>query len=130
MFVALNQNMNEAYAPNTDHTIIFRPGKNYKGKLDMATLQKSGGHLYIWPIGYQPNSTPGVSADIWDITQLSVVLNLKPTPANPSATTIGGVGSGKLMWSLGAQNQLVLSSSQENSYTLYFDANMISQGHN
>ncbi len=130
MFVALNQNMNEAYAPNTDHTIIFRPGKNYKGKLDMATLQKSGGHLYIWPIGYQPNSTPGVSADIWDITQLSVVLNLKPTPANPSSTTIGGVGSGKLMWSLGAQNQLVLSSSQENSYTLYFDANMISQGHN
>jgi hypothetical protein len=130
MFVALNQTMNEAYASNTDHTIIFRPGKNYKGKLDLATLQKSGGHLYIWPIGYKANSTPGVAADFWDITQLSVVLNLKPTAANPNPSSMGGVGSGKLMWSLGAQNQLVLSSSQENSYNLYFDANLVSQGHN
>ncbi len=39
MFVALNQNMNEAYNSNSTHTITFRPGKKYKGKLDMATLQ-------------------------------------------------------------------------------------------
>jgi hypothetical protein len=128
MFVAANQGMNEAYAANSTHTIIFRPGKKYKGKLDMATLQKSGGHLHCFPISYQPGSTPGVSYDNWDITQLNIVINLNPTPANPNPTSIGGPSGGKLMWSLGQQNQLVLSSQQENSYDLYFDANFISNG--
>jgi hypothetical protein len=128
MFVALNQNMNEAYTSNSTHTITFRPGKKYKGKLDMATLQKSGGHLYIWPIGYQPGSTSGVSYDIWDITGLSITINLNPSPANPKPTAIGGPSGGKLLWNIGQQNQLVLDSRQENSYTLLFDANFISQG--
>ncbi len=128
MFVSLNQNMNEAYNANSEHTIVFRPGKKYKGKLDLATLAKSGGHLYIWPIGYTPYSTPGVGIDIWQITQLAIVINLNPSPANPNPTSIGGPGGGKLLWNLGQQNQLVLNSGQENSYTLYFDANFIAKG--
>jgi hypothetical protein len=129
MFVSLNQNMNEAYTANSTHSIIFRPGKKYKGKLDVATLTKSGGHMYIWPIGYTPGSTPGVSFDVWDITQLAIVINLNPSPANPNPTSIGGPTGTKLMWSLGQQNQLQLNSQQENSYSLYFDANFMAQGY-
>ena len=128
MFVSLNQDMNEAYAPNSTHTITFRPGKKYKGKLDVATLQKAGGHMYIWPIGYTPGSTPGISYDIWNITQLGIVINLNPSPANPNPTSIGGT-KGQLVWTLGQQNQLVLSSQQANSYDLYFDANFIANGY-
>jgi hypothetical protein len=129
MFVSLNQNMNEAYTANSTHTITFRPGKKYKGKLDVATLTKSGGHMYIWPIGYTPGSTPGVNFDVWDITQLAIVINLNPSPANPNPTSIGGPTGTKLMWSLGQQNQLQLNSQQENSYSLYFDANFMAQGY-
>ena len=129
MFVSLNQPMNEAYTANSTHTVIFRPGKKYKGKLDVATLTKSGGHMYIWPIGYTPGSTPGVSFDVWDITQLAIVINLNPSPANPNPTSIGGPTGTKLMWSLGQQNQLQLNSQQENSYSLYFDANFMAQGY-
>jgi hypothetical protein len=59
---------------------------------------------------------------------LAIVINLNPSPANPNPTSIGGPGGGKLLWNLGQQNQLVLNSGQENSYTLYFDANFIAKG--
>ena len=128
MFIALNPNDNEAFAANSTHTITFRPGKKYKGKLDMATLMKSGGHLHMWPIWYASGSTPGVSYDIWDITGLTMVINFNPSPANPNPTSIGGT-KGQLLWNLGQQNQLQLSSQQANSYDLYFDANFMAQGY-
>ena len=127
MFVADNAPMNEGYANNSTHTIVFRPGKKWKGKLDIATLQKSGGHLYISPIWYQSGSTGGIAYDIWDVTGISLTINLNPSPSNPNPQTMGPT-NGKLNWSLGIQNQLVLDSRQTNSNTLLFDANLISQG--
>jgi hypothetical protein len=127
MFVADNAPMNEGYANNSTHTIVFRPGKKWKGKLDVATLEKTGGHLYISPIWYQSGSTGGISYDIWQITGISLTINLNPSPANPNPQTLGPT-NGKLNWSLGIQNQLVLDSRQGNSNTLLFDANLISQG--
>ncbi len=130
MFIATDQTMNEGYANNSTHTITFRPGKLYKGKLDMATLQKAGGQLFISPIWYQSGSTSGISYDIWDITGISITVNLNPSPANPNPQSIGGqAGNGKLFWNLGPQNQLVLDSRQPNATnSLYFDANLMPQG--
>jgi hypothetical protein len=129
MYVAENAPMNEGYANNSTHTIVFRPGKKWKGKLDLATLEKSGGHLYISPIWYQSGSTPGISFDIWQVTGISLTVNLNPSPANPTPQSIGGqAGNGKLFWNLGAQNQLVLDSRQTNFNILLFDANLNQQG--
>jgi Thiol-activated cytolysin len=128
MYVAENAPMNEGYANNSTHTIIFRPGKKWKGKLDLATLEKAGGHLYISPIWYQAGSTSGINYDIWDITGISLTINLNPSPANPKPQSTGGQTDGKLLWNLGQQNQLVLDSRQTNSNTLYFDANLIAKG--
>jgi hypothetical protein len=130
MFIATDQTMNEGYANNSTHTIIFRPGKLYKGRLDMATLQKTGGQLFISPIWYQAGSTGGIAYDVWDVTGISITVNLNPSPANPSPQSIGGqTGNGKLFWNLGPQNQLVLDSRQPNATnTLYFDANLMPQG--
>ena len=130
MFIATDQQMNEGYANNSTHTITFRPGKLYKGKLDMATLQKAGGQLFISPIWYQSGSTSGISYDIWDITGIAITVNLNPSPANPNPQSIGGqAGNGKLFWNLGPQNQLVLDSRQPSATnTLYFDANLMPQG--
>jgi hypothetical protein len=130
MFIATDQTMNEGYAPNSTHTITFRPGKLYKGKLDLATLQKSGGQLFMSAIWYKAGATGGVNYDVWDVTGLSITVNLNPSPANPNPQSIGGqAGNGKLFWNLGQQNQLVLDSRQPNaSNTLYFDANLMPQG--
>jgi hypothetical protein len=130
MFIATDQTMNEGYANNSTHTITFRPGKLYKGKLDLATLQKSGGQLFISAIWYKAGSTGGISYDVWDVTGISITVNLNPSPANPNPQSIGGMaGNGKLFWNLGQQNQLVLDSRQPNaSNTLYFDANLMPQG--
>jgi hypothetical protein len=129
MFVAMDQSMTEAYNSNSTHTITFRPGKLYKGKMDLATLEKAGGQLYISPLMYKSGSTSGIDYDIWDITSISITVNLKPSPTNPNPQSMGGPSDGKLLWNLGQQNQLVLDSRQPSvNNILYFDANLASKG--
>jgi hypothetical protein len=78
---------------------------------------------------YKSGSTSGIAYDVWDITGISITVNLNPSPANPNPQSMGGQGDGKLLWNLGQQNQLVLDSRQPNTYNiLYFDANLISKG--
>lgn len=121
-------NMNQGYANNSTATIILKPAPGYKGPLDLAELQKSGGHIHIWPICYTPNSTPGIGYDNWDITGLTVTINLKPTADNPNPKPIGGQASGQLNWTLQGANQLVLSSKSGNQVDFYFDANFNPNG--
>ncbi len=130
MFIANNENMTEPYNSNSTHQIIFRPGKLYKDKLDLATLQKAGGQLYISPTNYKAGATSGIDYDLWDITGISITINLNASPANPNPQAMGGqAGKSPLFWNLGPQNQLVLDSRQTNtSNTLLFDANLTSQG--
>src|SRR5271155_4925162 len=40
---------NQPFGGHSTAMVILRPAPNYKGKLDLATLEKSGGHLHIWP---------------------------------------------------------------------------------
>jgi hypothetical protein len=104
---------NESFDGHSKATVILKPAPNYKGKLDLATLQRSGGHIHIWPICYLPNSTGGIGYDVWDIT--NVVM------------TIGG-HSGSLVWNMDGPNMLVLSSQAGNEADLYFDARLTAQG--
>ena len=120
---------NEGFANNSVTTIILKPVSGYKGTLDEATLQKAGGHIHIWPICYPAYSTPSIGYDNWDITNITMTINLKPTADNPTATTIGGT-SGNLQWNFNQGGPLVLSSKTENQIDLYFDANLNAQGAN
>jgi hypothetical protein len=93
-------------------TIVLKPAPGYKGKLDLATLQRSGGHIHIWPICYLPDSASDKPDDVWDIT--NVVMR------------IGGWG-GSLVWNMDGANMLVLSSKSGNEADLYFDAGLKAQ---
>lgn len=119
---------NEGFANNSVTTIILKPAPGYKGKLDEATIQKAGGHIHIWPICYTPYSTSGIGYDIWDITGVTMTINLKPTADNPAATSIGG-DKGNLKWSFN-QGPLVMSSQSQNQVDLYFDASLSASGAN
>jgi hypothetical protein len=104
---------NEPFDGYSTATVILKPAPNYKGKLDLATLQRSGGHIHIWPICYLPNSTGGIDYDVWDIT--NVVM------------TIGG-HDGSLVWNMDGPNMLVLSSQSGNEADLYFDSRLNAHG--
>jgi hypothetical protein len=119
---------NNSFNRNSTATIILKPDPQYKGACDLATLQSSGGHIHIWPICYLPNSTGGISYDRWDITNISMTINLKPTADNPNPQPIGGPASQQLNWSLSGANMLVLSSQSENQVDFYFDSNLEAQG--
>jgi hypothetical protein len=114
---------NNTFKGNSTATIILKPNPQYKGVFDLATLQRSGGHVHIWPICYPPNSTSGIVYDLWDITNISMAINLKPSADNPNPQPIGGPASQQLNWSLSGLNMLVLSSQAENQVDLYFDSN-------
>jgi hypothetical protein len=118
---------NQSFNSNSQATIILKPAPGYKGVLDMATLQKSGGHIHIWPICYPPNSTGGVGYDNWDVTNVTMTINLKPTPDDPNPKPIGGQG-GNLVWNMQGANMLVLSSQSLNSVDFYFDQNFNATG--
>lgn len=120
---------NESFNGNSTTTIILKPAPGHKGVLDLATLQKSGGHIHIWPICYPPNSTPGIGYDLWDITNVAMTINLKPSADDPTPKAIGGQGS-NLIWNLNGPNMLVLSSQSGNQVDFYFDANFNAQGAN
>jgi hypothetical protein len=100
---------NQPFDSHATATIVLKPAPGYKGKLDLATLQKSGGHIHIWPLCYLPNSTNGVGYDLWDIT--NVVMRIS-----------GWKGS--LVWNMDGPNMLVLSSLSGNEVDLYFDARL------
>jgi hypothetical protein len=119
---------NEGFANNSVTTIILKRASSYKGKFDEETLQKAGGHIHIWPICYTPYSTSGIGYDLWDITGVTMTINLKPTADNPAATSIGG-NSGNLKWSFN-QGPLVMSSQSQNQVDLYFDASLSASGAN
>ena len=120
---------NQSFNGNSTTTIILKPAPTYKGVLDMAALQKSGGHIHIWPICYPPNSTSGVGYDNWDVTNVTMTINLKPSADDPSPKPIGGQSS-NLNWNMQGANMLVLSSQTQNSTDLYFDANFNASGSN
>ena len=104
---------NEPFDGHSKATVILKPAPNYKGRLDLAALQRSGGHIHIWPICYLPNSTGGAGYDVWDITKVVM--------------TIGG-HSGSLVWNMDGPNMLVLSSQAGNEADLYFDAGLTAKG--
>jgi hypothetical protein len=119
---------NEGFANNSVTTIILKPAPGYKGKLDEETLQKAGGHIHIWPICYTPYATSGIGYDLWDITGVTMTINLKPTADNPAATSIGG-NTGNLKWAFN-QGPLVMSSQSQNQVDLYFNASLSASGAN
>ena len=98
----------------------------YKGKFDLATLQKNGGHIYISNLSYQPNATGGVGTDIWKIDQVSAVINLKPSSVNPNPKPLG---ANSLSWNLMGANELQLNSGNGTHGVFFFDANFNPQGH-
>jgi hypothetical protein len=122
---------NQLYANNGMVTVILHPnraeyaikGKEhpfYKGKFDLATLQKEGGHIYLSPLNYRPNSTGGVGTDIWKVDAVSVKINLKPTAANPNPQPVGG---NSLQWNMQGPNELQLSSGNQTHRVFFFDRN-------
>jgi hypothetical protein len=104
---------NRQFDGHSKATIILKPAPGYKGKLDLAALQRSGGHIHIWPICYLPNSPGAIGYDVWDIT--NVVM------------TIGG-HPGSLVWNMDGPNMLVLSSQSGNEADLYFDGGLNATG--
>jgi hypothetical protein len=100
---------NQPFERHSTATIILKPAPNYKGKPDLAALEKSGGHIHIWPICYLPNSGNGVDYDLWDITNVTMRIS-------------GWKGS--LVWKMDGPNMLVLSSQSGNEADLYFDAGL------
>jgi hypothetical protein len=119
---------NNSFNGNSTATIILKRNPQYKGAFDLETLQKSGGHIHIWPICYPPNSTGGVGYDLWDITNVAMAINLKPTADDPNPQPIGGPASQQLNWNLSGPNMLVLSSQSLNQVDFFFDANWNAQG--
>jgi hypothetical protein len=118
---------NQSFNGNSTATIILKPNPQYKGAVDLASLQKSGGHIHIWPICYTPYSTSGIGYDLWDITNVTMTINLKPSADDPTPKAIGGQSS-NLNWGLNGPNMLVLSSQQQNQVDFFFDANFNAQG--
>jgi hypothetical protein len=127
---------NQLYANNGTITVILKPnraeyavkGKEhpyYKGKFDLATLQKEGGHIYLSPLSYQANSTGGVGTDIWKIDVVSVLINLKPTAANPNPKPMGG---NSLTWNMQGPNELQLNSGNQTHRVFFFDRNFTPTG--
>jgi hypothetical protein len=100
---------NQSFDSHGTATVTLKPAPFYKGNADLATLQKSGGHIHIWPICYLPNSTSGVGYDLWDIT--NVVMRISGW-------------DGSLVWKMDGPNMLVLSSQSGNEADLYFDARL------
>ena len=98
---------NEAFGGHSTATVVLKPAPTYKGKPDLAVLEKSGGHIHIWPICHLPNSANGVGHDVWDITNVTMRIS-------------GWKGS--LIWSMDGPKMLVLSSQLGNEADLYFDA--------
>ena len=121
---------NNTFAGNSTTTIILKRNPSYKGDFDLATLQRSGGHIHIWPICYPSNSTGGIAYDLWNITDINMGINLKATPDNPNPQPIGGTANNKLNWSLPAANMITLDSRAQNQFDFYFDANLNAQGNN
>jgi hypothetical protein len=121
---------NNTFKGNSTATIVLKPNSQFRGVFDLATLQRSGGHIHIWPICYPPNSTSGIGYDLWDITNIAMTINLKPSADNPNPQAIGGPASQQLNWNLNGQNRLVLSSQSEKPVDLYFDSNWNAQGAN
>jgi|GEM_PF-3241312 len=100
---------NQPFDRRSTATIILKPAPTYNGKPDLAMLEKSGGHIHIWPICYLPNSVNGVDHDLWDITNVTM--------------RISG-WKGTLVWKMDGPNMLVLSSRSGNEADLYFDARL------
>jgi hypothetical protein len=119
---------NQGFANNSTTTIILKRNPQYKGKFDLETLQKSGGHIHIWPICYTPYSSSGIGTDLWDIVNINMAINLKPSADNPNPQPIGGTASNQLNWSLQGANMLVLNSSQQNQVDFFFNSNLQAGG--
>jgi hypothetical protein len=115
---------NSTFRGNSTATILLKPDPQFKGVFDLATFQKFGGRIHIWPICYPPNSTSGVGYDRWDITNITMTINLKPSADNPNPQPIGGPSSPQLNWNLNGVNRLELNSQSENEADLYFDSNL------
>jgi hypothetical protein len=118
---------NQPFDGHSRATVVLKPAPNYRGKLDLATLQRSGGHIHIWPICYLPNSGGGTGYDIWDITNVAMTICIRPQVGEASPKPVGGQ-DGSLVWNLDGPKMLVLSSQSGNEVDLYFDAKLNAQG--
>jgi hypothetical protein len=104
---------NQQFDGHSTATVILKPAPNYQGKLDLAALQRSGGHIHIWPICYLPGSTGGTGYDVWDITNVEMRISGR---------------EGSLVWNMDGPNMLVLSSQVGNAADLCFDAGLKAHG--
>jgi hypothetical protein len=118
---------NQPFDGHSKAAVILKPAPSYRGKLDLAILQSSGGHIHIWPICYLPNSTSGIGYDVWDITNVAMTIWIRPAAGEPRSKIVGGP-DGSLVWNLDGPNMLVLSSQSGNEADLYFDARLNAHG--
>jgi hypothetical protein len=112
---------NNYYANNGTATVVLKRNPSYKGKYDEATLQKSGGHLHIYPLNYRPGSISGIGYDLWQITNVKAIINLTPSPVNPNPQPIGGTNG--ITWQFNGPNQINLRSDQGTTADFLFNAN-------
>ena len=117
----------QSFASHSTADIVLKAAPCYKGKLDLATLQRSGGRIHIWPICYAPNSTAGVGYDLWDITDVVMTIYFRPSAGQPNPRPIGGP-DGSLVWNLDGAKMLVLSSEAGNEADLFFDGKLKAEG--
>jgi len=111
---------NQKYNDNGDVTVVLTPNKeDFKGRFDLATFEKDGGHLFLSPLTYPNNS------DVWKIDAISIVINLKPNSANPNPKAVGQ----SLRWSLMGGNEVRMEANTKDHATFFFDRNFAPQGH-
>jgi hypothetical protein len=118
---------NQPFDGHSTAAVILKTAPCYKGKIDLASFQRGGGHIHIWPICYSPNSTNGINYDVWDITSVAMTIYLKPSAGDPAPKAIGGP-EGPLVWRMDGSNMLVLSSEAGNEADLYFDGKFKAEG--
>jgi len=127
---------NEKYQDNGTVTVILKPNvwtfdekgkrkgkkvtEGFKGKLDLATLQKAGGHLYISPLSYPNNN------DTWKLDGVSIAITLKPTPVDPNPQL---KNANSLSWNLQGPNEIQLDAHTNTHAFFFFDGSFSPQGH-
>jgi hypothetical protein len=145
MFVyeAARSGENHEYKAGSIVTVFLKPNKGYekiidgkkvkfgyKGKLDLASLQKAGGHLYVSPINYNsrmPGANGNIGYDIWKIDNVTIQIRLKPTPVIPNPDSL--LPKNPLSWSLMGADELQLDSRNQTTGRLYFDGGLAQTGH-
>jgi hypothetical protein len=126
MFIYNSNGAQNYYANNGTATIVLNRNPKYKGKYDEETLQKTGGHLHMYPLNYKPNSASGIGADIWQITNVQAIINPKASTVNPNPLPIGGKNG--INWQLNGPNQVNLHSDKNTTADWLFNANFTEIG--